>query len=368
MSDLATSEMVLNMGPQHPSTHGVLRIIVTLDGEMIVRAIPDIGFLHRGIEKISETWRFHQIPIMADRADYLSAFNTEFALMLAAERLWGVQVPERAEYVRVILAELNRIASHLMFYGSFGADAGFSTPFTYAFRLREVIQDVFEEVSGARLLHNYLALGGLKYDVPQGFKQMVLGILPEIEAGIDECDRLLTDNEVLQARTKGLNPLSTEEAIRQGITGPTLRSTGLKRDLRRLVPYSVYEGMDFEIPIGSTGDVFERYLMRLLEMRQSVRIVRHALAQTPDEGSHRGEIPRVLRLPQGEAYARTESPRGDLCIFLVGTGEAVAHRVKIRAPAFTHAGALEALLPGYYVADCVLIIGSMDIVLGEIDR
>ncbi len=367
-TDLATQELTINMGPQHPSTHGVLRLILTVDGELITKAIPDIGFLHRGIEKICETWTFRQIPVMADRADYLSAFTTEFGLMIAAEELWEIEVPERAEYARVILAELNRLASHFMFYASFGLDVGFTTPTMFGWRTRESIQDLFEEVTGARLLHNYLAVGGLRLDLPPDFKDAVAGLLPEIEKSIDQCNGLITDSEIFQARTKGVNRLSVEEAARLGLTGPMLRATGIARDLRRLLSYSIYDRFDFDIPVGENGDLFDRYKVRMLEMEQSVRIVRQALKGMPDEGPFQGKVPRILRLPEGDAYSRTESPRGDLCIYLVGSGATKAYRVKIRSPAFVAASALEALLPGAYLADAVLIIGSTDVVMGEVDR
>ena len=367
-SGLDAEVMEINMGPQHPSTHGVCRLEIAVDGEVITYCRPEIGYLHRGVEKIAENLTIMQLPVITDRADYLCALNTELGVMLAAEQLYEVTVPERGEYIRVILAELNRIANHMMFYGALGTDAGFSTPFIFGWWNREIIQDVFEEVTGARLLHNYIALGGVKQDVPANFKDAVTAILPRLADGLDRCHGLLTDNEVFVARTRGLNPLTPEEAMRLGLTGPSLRATGLARDLRKLAPYSIYDRFKFEVPVGAAGDVHDRYLMRLLEMRESMRIIEQALEGMPTKGEYRGEIPRRLRYPVGEAYSRTESPRGELGIYIVGTGQNTAHRVKIRAPAFVHAGAMEQLLKGAYFADAVLIFASVDIVLGEADR
>ncbi len=366
--DLETQAMEINMGPQHPSTHGVCRLDIVVDGEVIQRCRPDIGFLHRGIEKIAEDLSIGQVAVITDRADYLCALNTEFGLMLAAEQLYGVEVPERAEYIRVILAELNRIANHMMFYGAIGTDSGFSSPYIFAWWNREVIQDVLEEVSGARLLHNYFSLGGLRQDVPSGFKDSVAAILPRLSQGIDECDGLLSGSEIFRVRTRGLNSTTPEEAMSLGLTGPVLRATGIERDLRKLLGYSIYDKFDFEVPVGTVGDVYERYLMRVLEMRQSIRIIEQALEGMPATGEFLGEVPRRLRFPEGEAYSRTESPRGELGIYLVGNGQNTPYRLKIRAPAFVHAGAMEQMLVGGYIPDAVVIFASVDIVLGEADR
>ena len=368
--DLATVQMELNMGPQHPSTHGVLRLRLTLDGERILRAVPDIGFLHRGIEKICETWKIQQAPIMADRADYLAGFNNEFALCLAAEKLFKVAAPPRAQIARVILAELNRIASHMMFYGAFIADAGLTTGFMYGWVVREVVQDLFERVSGARLLHHYIAVGGLKEelpDQPKPFKDLVRDVLAEIRPAVRQATDLATNNDFFVARARNVNPLATEAALELGLTGPLLRATGLAYDLRHAAPYSGYEKFEFSIPVGTTGDVYDRYLVRMQEVHESVKIVEQALDLLP-EGPVKGELPRVLKLPPGETYARTESPRGELGVFLKGNGQNNAYRVKIRAPSFAHAAALEALLEGAWIADAVIIGGSVDLVMGEVDR
>lgn len=367
-SDFGTETMEINMGPQHPSTHGVCRLDLLVDGEMIRRCRPEIGYLHRGVEKIAESLNISQVAVITDRADYLCALNTEFGLMLAAEQLYGVEVPERADYIRVILAELNRVANHMMFYGAIGTDAGFSSPYIFGWWNREIIQDVLEAVTGARLLHNYFALGGLRQDVPADFKDSVAAILPALARGIDECDGLLSKNEIFQVRTKGLNPITPEEAFRMGLTGPVLRATGIERDLRRMLSYSIYDRFEFEIPVGNSGDVFDRYLMRLLEMRQSLRIIEQALQGMPAQGEFQGEVPRRLRFPEGEAYSRTESPRGELGIFLVGNGQNTPYRLKIRAPAFVHTSAMEQMLVDTYIADAVVNFASVDVVLGEADR
>ena len=369
--DLATVEMNINMGPQHPSTHGVLRLELTLDGEEIVRAIPDIGFLHRGIEKICETWSIDRAPIMADRADYLSGFNDELVLCLAAERLLGIEVPARASYARVILAELNRLTSHMMFYGAFIADAGLSTGFMYGWILREQLQDLFERISGARLLHHYIAVGGLKEDLPQTpkpFKDMTRELLDQAREALRQAEDLVAESDIFVARARNVNALATEAALELGITGPMLRATGLAHDIRRVAPYSRYDEFEFEIPVGTIGDAYDRFMVRMREMRESIKIVEQALEAMPSEGEHCGELPRVLRLPDGEVYVRTESPRGELGVFLKGDGKANAYRVKLRAPSFSHAAALEALLEGAWIADAVIIGGSTDLVMGEVDR
>jgi NADH-quinone oxidoreductase subunit D len=368
LPDFETAAMEINMGPQHPSTHGVCRLEIVVDGELIQRCRPEIGYLHRGIEKIAESLSISQVAVITDRADYLCALNTEFGLMLAAEQLFDVEIPERADYIRVILAELNRIANHMMFYGAMGTDSGFSSPFIFAWWNREVIQDVLEAVSGARMLHNYFSLGGLRYDVPADFKDSVAAILPQLARGIDECDGLLSGNEIFRVRTRGLNSQTPEEAMSLGLTGPALRATGIERDLRKLLGYSIYDKFDFEVPVGTVGDVYERYLMRVLEMRQSIRIIEQALEGMPATGEFVGEVPRRLRFPAGEVYSRTESPRGELGIYLVGNGQNTPYRLKIRAPAFVHAGAMEQMLVDAYIPDAVVIFGSVDIVLGEADR
>lgn len=366
-SRIDTVDMFINMGPQHPSTHGVFRMVLTVDGERIVGVEPYIGYLHRGIEKLCENETYRQCLTLLDRADYLSAFNNELTFVMAVEKLMSVQPAERAEWIRVIMCELNRIASHLMFYGSFGADAGAVTPFLYAFRERERLQSLFEAVSGARMMHNYFRVGGVREDIPEGFARMAEPILSDVKRGVEECDRLLTTNEIFMARTKGVGVIAPEDAIDYGLSGPALRASNVAEDLRRSEPYSAYPELDFEIPVGRNGDCYDRYLIRLEEMRQSVRIVEQCLRCIP-EGPIMGQVPKFIRPKQGDAYVRTENPRGDFGVYLVSQGGDKPYRVKLRAPSFCNLMALGHLLRNCYVADCVMVLGSLDIVLGEVDR
>ncbi|MFN3974107.1 MAG: NADH-quinone oxidoreductase subunit D [Dehalococcoidia bacterium] len=366
---LEVRELLINMGPQHPSTHGVFRMVIWVDGERIVRVEPHIGYLHRGSEKLCEGETYLQIPTLFDRLDYLSNFNNEMAFCMAVEKLMGLDVPERAQYVRIILCELNRIASHMMFYAAFGLDAGAMTPSMYAFRERERIQQVFEAVSGARMMHDYFRVGGLRQAPPDDFKERVQRVLPALEQGINECDTLLSRNEVFLARTRGIGKISAQEAIAWGMTGPCLRACGIPYDIRAVEPYSLYDRFDFDIPVGSQGDCWDRYMVRVEEMRQSLRIIRQALQQMPDEGTVMAAGARRLpRPPKGEVYLRTESPRGELGIYLVSDGSERPYRVKVRAPSFANLQALPVLMRDCYVADCVVILGSLDIVLGDVDR
>lgn len=364
---LNTVDMTLNMGPQHPSTHGVFRMILTIDGERITSVDPFIGYLHRGSEKLCEAYNYRQIVPLFDRLDYLSAFNNELAFVMAVEKLLGTQVPERAEYVRVILCELNRIASHFMFYGAYGIDAGAMTPFMYGFRERERIQQLFESVSGARMMHNFFRPGGLNADVPADFAENVRALVGVLRIGLDECHRLLTENEIFVSRTRGLGIIPAEEAINWGLSGPMLRACGIAEDVRRVEPYSIYDRFAFEIPVGEYGDCLDRYLVRMEEINQSLRIVEQALDSFP-EGPIMGAVPKVMRPPAGEAYVRCENPRGDLGVYLVSNGGRMPYRLKVRGPSFVNLSAVQRLLLGSYIADAVIILGSIDIVLGEVDR
>ena len=279
--DAQPLEMLVNMGPQHPSTHGVFRMVLWVDGEKVVDAEPHIGYLHRGSEKLCEGEQYHQIVTLFDRLDYISNFNNELVYCRAVEKLMGLEVPERAEYVRVILCELNRIASHLLFLGTFGLDAGAMTPVMFTFRGRERIQAVFEAISGARMMHNYFRVGGVKEDLPDNFEQIIGGLLPDLRSDVEESDRLLTYNEVFIARSKGIGSISASDAVGYGLTGPCLRACGIPYDVRRAEPYSVYDRFDFDVPVGIDGDSWERYYVRVEEMYQSLRIVQQALDQIP---------------------------------------------------------------------------------------
>ena len=360
-------DLMVNMGPQHPSTHGVFRLVIWVDGERIERSESHIGYLHRGSEKLCEGEQYSQIITLFDRLDYVANLNGELAICMAVEKLMGVEVPERAEYIRVILCELNRIASHMMFYGVYGLDAGAMTPVLYGFRERERIQALFESVTGARMMHNYIRIGGVNEDVPADFGQRMAALMDHLERGIEECDDLLSHNEMFLARTKGIGVLSAAEAIELGVTGPMLRACGVPEDVRVSEPYSIYDRFDFGIPVGTQGDCWDRYYVRVEEMRQSLSIIRQAMRDLPD-GEIAANVRRIPRPPKGEVYLRTESPRGDFGVFLVSDGSDMPYRVKVRAPSFCNLQALQALLRGAYVADAVVVLGSIDIVLGEVDR
>ncbi len=361
-------EMLLNMGPQHPSTHGVFRMVLWVDGEKIVDLEPHIGYLHRGSEKLCEGEQYNQVITLFDRMDYIANFNNEMAYCMAVEKLMGLEVPERAEYARVILCELNRIASHLLFVATMGLDAGAMTPSMFCFRGRERIQALFEAVSGARMMHNYFRIGGLKEDLPDNFKQLVNDLLPLINGDIEESDKLLTFNEIFLARLKDVGVMSAEDAIDFGFTGPCLRASGVNYDLRKVQPYSVYDRFDFDVPLGLDGDSWDRHYVRVQEMYESMRIIRQALEQIP-EGNVASSLGRKLvRPPKGEVFMRTENPRGDFGVYLVSDGTDKPYRVKIRPPSFCNLSAIKHLLKGIWVADSVVVLGSLDIVLGEVDR
>ncbi len=362
-----TVDLLINMGPQHPSTHGVFRLVIWVDGERIVRAEPHIGYLHRGAEKLCEDEQYSQVITLFDRLDYISNFNSELAFCVAVEKLMDVEVPERAEYIRVILCELNRIANHMLFYGVFGLDAGAMTPVLYGFRERENIQSLFESVTGARMMHNYFRVGGVNADLPDDFGSRLTVLTSQLKQAIEECDELLSQNEMFLARTKGIGVLEADEAIALGVTGPALRASGVLEDVRISEPYSIYDRFDFGIPIGKFGDCWDRYYVRVEEMRQSLRIIDQAVAQM-ESGEIQAKTRRIARPPKGEVYARTESPRGDLAVFLVSDGSDKPYRVKVRAPSFANLQALLPMLRDAFIADAVVVLGSTDIVLGEVDR
>ena len=363
-------DMPINMGPQHPSTHGVFRMVLVVDGEKIVDVTPHIGYMHRGGEKLMEAMDYRQGIGFADRTEYLAQFHAEQAYVMAVERLMGIEVPERAEYIRVILTEMNRITSHLMFMGAFGVDVGlFGTSFTYAFRERERLQDVFEEVSGDRLMYAYFRVGGLAWDVPDNFRERVRETLELVKRGIDDLDDLMTKNEIFMIRCQGVGVVTSEQAIAYGLSGPMLRASNVNWDLRRDEPYSIYDRFRFSIPVGRHGDVYDRYLVRLEEMRQSVSIIEQALEQMPKEGAIIPEkMPRRLRTPPGEVYSKVEAPRGEWGVYLVSKGGDRPYRLKMRSPSFCNLSALREMTVGHFLADAVIILGSVDIVLGCVDR
>lgn len=366
--DTEDGTMVVNFGPQHPSTHGVFRLVMKLEGETVVDAIPVMGYLHRSVEKLSEGRTYLQGVPFTDRLDYLAAMSNNLAYALAVERLAGIEVPERAEYIRIIMVELNRIASHLMAIGSLANDAGaFYTPFLYAFRDREKILDLFEMVSGQRLTYSYIRFGGVSRDLPEQFVPLCRQFLDEMPANIDEYERLLTTNEIFLARTRGIGVLPPDMAVDYSVTGPVLRASGVDYDLRKVQPYSIYDRFDFDVPLGAAGDVYDRYMVRVLEMRESLKIVRQALDDLPG-GEARAKLPKALRPPKGEAYAQIENPKGVLGYYLVSDGGPMPYRSKVRAPSFINLTALKPLVVGHKIADSIVILGSFDIVLGEVDR
>ena len=368
--ELETIDLNINVGPQHPATHGVFRMVLQVDGEKVVDLIPHIGYMHRGGEKLSEHMDYRQAIGYQDRTEYLAQFNAELCYVQAVEKLANLVPPDRAEYIRVILAELNRVSSHFMFLGAFGTDLGvFGTAFTYAFRERENLLDLFEEVSGDRLMYAYFRPGGVAWDVPDNFKERVRWVCKQALIGASDLDRLLTDNEIFIARTRGIGHLSAEDAIDFGTSGPILRASGVDYDLRRDEPYSIYDRFDFDIPIGTNGDSYDRYLIRLEEVRQSIRIVLQAVDQMPDEGPILPEkLPRALRPAAGEVYMRCENPRGEYGIYLISRGATQPYRLHIRSSSFCNLSALKHMTVGHYVADAVTILGSIDIVLCEVDR
>lgn len=368
-TEFETIDLNINIGPQHPATHGVFRMVLKVDGEVVMDAIPHIGYMHRGAEKLSEAMDYRQAIGYQDRTEYLAQFNAELTYVLAVEKLLGTEVPERAHYIRVILAEMNRISSHFMFLGAFGTDLGvFGTSFVYAFRERENILDLFEEVTGDRLMYAYFRPGGVAWDVPANFKERVKWVCQQSLIGSMDMDKLLTENEIFIARTRGIGKLSIEDAIDYGVTGPALRASGLNFDLRKDEPYSIYDRFDFEIPVGTHGDSYDRYLVRLAEIRQSVRIIEQALEQLPDGPVMPARMSRILRPPAGEVYMRCENPRGEYGIYIVSRGQPKPYRLKIRASCFSNLSALKHMTIGSYLADAVTILGSLDIVLCEVDR
>ncbi|MEI6665042.1 MAG: NADH-quinone oxidoreductase subunit D [Chloroflexota bacterium] len=367
--EFEVQDIMINMGPQHPATHGVFRMVLAVDGEIVRDLIPHIGYMHRGAEKLSETMDFRQGIGFMDRTEYLAQFNAELAYVMAVEKLMDIEVPERAQWIRMILCELNRLSSHFMFTGAFGADAGvFGTSFIYAFRWREEILDLFEEITGDRLMYAYFRPGGLAWEVTDNFVERVHQVLALSRQGIKDVDGLVTNNEIFKARTQGVGVLTKEQAIDWGTTGPVLRASGVAMDVRRDEPYLFYDQVEFDIPVGQNGDVYDRWCLRIEEMRQSVRIVEQCLTKLQPGPIQPERMPRMLRTPPGEVYIRTEAPRGEFGIYMVSKGGNRPHRLKVRSSCFANLQSLRDMSIGQYVADAVLALGSMDIVLCEVDR
>jgi NADH-quinone oxidoreductase subunit D len=360
-------EMELNFGPQHPSTHGVLRLVIRVDGERILETKPDIGYLHRGTEKLFETETYPMGIPHTDRLDYVAAATNNHAYCLTIEKLLGVEIPRRAQLIRVILDELQRLSSHLVWLGTSGLDLGAVTPFWYAFREREQILDFFEEYCGARLTLNCMRIGGLPFDLTAGWVERLMEFLDDVPSRIDDYEQMLTENRIWKKRTVGIGIISGEECIEWGVTGPVLRASGVEWDLRRAQPYECYDELDFAIPTRVNGDTYDRYIVRVQEMRQSVRILKQCLDRL-EPGEIRGKVPRVIKPVAEEVYASIESPKGELGFYCVSNGSNRPYRMHVRPPSFINLQALPRLAKGHLVSDLVALIGTVDIVLGEVDR
>jgi NADH-quinone oxidoreductase subunit D len=365
--------MFVNMGPQHPSTHGVLRLLLKTDGEIVEEVQPHVGYLHRCAEKIGENLNSIQFVPYTDRLDYLSSMSDNLGYCLAVEKLLGVDVPPKAQHLRVIMAELNRIASHLIAFGTYGIDIGAFTPFMWALREREIILNLFERISGARLTYNYVRIGGVMRDMDKVFETECRRFLKEFPEKVQEYNDILTYNQIFINRTKGLGHLPIDLALAYGVTGPNLRASGYNLDVRKFEPYSGYEKFAFDVPLGKgvngqVGDCWDRYYVRIQEMAESSRIVQQALDSMPSGEFWLEKYKRAPKLPKGEVYYRIENPRGELGYYIVSDGREIPYRVKIRAPSFCNLSVLPEITRNVYIADVVAILGSIDIVLGEIDR
>jgi len=366
---LQTESFVLNMGPFHPSTHGVFRMKVTLNGEVVTDLEPVFGYLHRGIEKLCEERTYTGIIPLTDRLDYLASMNNNQAYCMAVEKLAGIEVPERAEYIRVIMAELNRIGSHLISVGTFLNDCGaFMTPVVYMIREREKILDLFDMVSGQRMTYNYVRPGGVNMDLPEEFLPALNTFTDQMLIYIDEYDRLLKENEILLARTKGVGILSKEMAINSSVSGPVLRASGMEWDIRKADPYSVYDRFKFDIPTGENGDCYDRYRVRVEEMRQSIRILKQAAEQIPQGPVSIEKSSRLIKPPAGEVYSHVEAPKGELGFYIISDGSIAPYRCRVRAPSLLNLTALKEMCIGWKVADIIAIFGSIDICMAEVDR
>ncbi|MFN7989386.1 MAG: NADH-quinone oxidoreductase subunit D [Thermoanaerobaculia bacterium] len=367
---LGLHEMELNFGPQHPSTHGVLRLVLKVDGEKIVSARPDIGYLHRGTEKLFETETFPMVVPHTDRMDYVASATNNHAYVLVVEKLLGIEVPKRAQYIRVLLDEMQRISSHVLWLATAAIDLGAITPFFYTFRDREVILDLFEEYCGARLTLNCMRIGGLPVDLTPGWLEKVRAFIEPFEKAVDEYEDLLTENRIWKERTIGIGVLDEKRCIEWGMTGPVLRAAGKAWDVRRALPYECYPELEFDIPVGKNADTYDRYLVRVAEIRQSRRIVLQCLdwLEKNPGTEFRGKVPRVIKPPAGEAYASVEAPKGELGFHLVASGGNKPYRLHVRPPSFINLQALPEMAQGHLVGDLVAVIGTIDIVLGEVDR
>jgi NADH-quinone oxidoreductase subunit D len=392
MSQVSIKPITMNFGPQHPAAHGVLRMVMEMDGEVVERIDPHIGLLHRGTEKLIEYKTYLQAMPYFDRLDYVSPMNQEHAFVLAVEKLAGVEVPLRAQYIRVLFSEITRILNHLLFTPAYAMDVGAMTPFLWCFEQRELLMAFYERVSGARMHAAYFRVGGVHQDMPAGLPEDILTWADKFPAVLDDVENLLTDNRIFKQRTVDIGIVSAEDALDWGFTGPMLRGSGVPWDLRRAQPYDVYERMEFDIPVGKNGDSYDRYLVRMEEMRQSLRIIRQCLAELPSGPvltndrkfvpPSRGDMKRSMEalihhfklytegyhVPAGETYTAVEAPKGEFGVYLIADGTNSPYRCKIRAPGFAHLQAMDYVCKGHMLADSVAVLGSMDIVFGEIDR
>ncbi len=389
---LKTEELLLNMGPQHPATHGVLKVVLTLEGEKIVRAEPVLGYLHRGVEKLAETITYHQFIPHTDRLDYVCAMYNNFAYVRAVEKLLNITVPDRAEYLRTIIAEVQRIIGHLFWLGTQALDIGAMTVFFFTFREREVLLDVFDDLCGARLTTSWYRIGGVERDLTPKIIDDLRKFIADFPSKINEYDTLLATNRIWLARTKNIAVISAEDAVSFGLSGPTLRGSGVDYDLRKISPYGAYGKVEWSVPLGKNGDTYDRYWIRMQELHESSKIIRQCLDQLP-EGPYQAYIPSVVlpqkervftdmesmiyqfklfttgfNAPPGDIYCGTEAHKGELGFYIVSRGEGKPYRLKIRAPSFIHMGAFDQMARGYMIADVITIFGTYDIVMGECDR
>jgi len=389
---ITTREVTLSMGPQHPSTHGVLHLVLDMNGERIIKADPDIGYLHRGTEKIAENLFYPQFVPYTDRLDYMCGMTNNLAYVQGVEKLLGIEITERAKYIRVIASELSRIGGHLLAVGAWGLDLGAMTVLLYTFREREMVLDLFEMLCGARMTFNYLRIGGVRYDLPPGFKERCLEFVNLFPERVNDYEQLLTENRIWLKRNKGVGVISPEDAINLGLSGPNLRGSGVRWDIRKDEPYLVYDRFEFDIPAGENGDCFDRYIVRLEEMRQAARIIKQALDEIPD-GPVNVDMPEIVpppkedlsknmealihhfklishgfKVPKGEVYSSIEAPKGELGFYIVSDGSERPFRVKIRAPSFVNLQAISPMVKGAYLADVIAVVSSLDPVFGEADK
>lgn len=387
-----TRELTISMGPQHPATHGVLRLVLTLDGETVIKCTPHVGYLHRGIEKLGENRTYFSALPLTDRLDYISSMNNNVGYVNAVEKLFGIEAPERAKFIRTMVAEMGRVSSHIIWLGTHVLDIGATTPFLYAFREREVIMDLFEMLCGARLTVSYPRVGGVRNDISQEFLDKLYESVLDFPSKMDDYETLVTENRVWKKRTVGIGVISAEEAVNWGLTGGMLRGSGVNYDVRKHTPYDAYDRVEFDIPLGENGDCYDRYLVRIGEMRQANRIIKQCIEKLPT-GPVMADSPKftlppkdmVLKdmehlihqfvfitkgpvVPEGEIYSATEVPKGELGFYFVSDGTGKPYRMRVRAPSFVHASILPKLCEGGFVADVIANIGTIDIVLGECDR